>query len=135
MPKRSCVLQLFSTLLLATLAGCGGKASVTGTVSLDGEPVANGAIAFIKSEGEPVREGGAVITNGSFRTEIPPGKYKLELTGSKVTGTRTQTGFDGKPETIQTTGELFPARYNTNTELQEEIRAGGKPLKLDLKSK
>jgi len=135
MLKRSAILHFFSALLLVTLAGCGGKANVTGTVTLDGEPVASGAIAFIKTEGEPVREGGAVITNGSFRTEVPPGKYKLELTGSKVTGRRVQKGFDGKDETIETTGELFPDRYNTKTELVEDIKAGGKPLKLDLKSK
>jgi len=119
---------------LAFCSGCGGKANVTGTVTLDGVPVKSGAITFIKTEGETVREG-AVITDGNFRTAVPPGKYKLELTGSKVTGTRTQTGFDGKPETIETTAELFPAKYNTNSELVEDIKAGGQPLKLDLTSK
>jgi hypothetical protein len=133
MSEHSRLLKVLTVLSLTALVGCGGKANVTGTVTLDGEPVPSGAITFINADGN-VREG-SVITNGAFRVSVPPGKYKLELTGSKVTGRRTQKGFDGKDEVVETTGELFPARYNTNSDLFEEIKSGSQPLKLDLKSK
>jgi hypothetical protein len=127
----ACALGLF---LLAALAGCGDdKGSVNGTVTFDGQPVANGAIMFVKSEGGLVREG-AVIKDGSFEARVPPGTYKIEVNAPKVVGKRKQRGFSGEVEEVELTEELFPERYNTKSELREEIRPGPNTLKLDLKS-
>jgi hypothetical protein len=121
-------------ILLFAIAGCGdGKASVRGTVTFDGQPVARGMITLVKTEGELVREG-AVITAGEFEAHVPPGKYKIELNAQKVVNTRTQKGFDGKDEVVEVTDELFPPRYNTQTELMKDLKAGSNPLKLDLQS-
>ena len=120
---------------LALLLGCSdGKQPVSGTVTLDGKLVASGAITFSKQDGELAREG-AVIQDGHFQALVPPGKYKIELNGQKVVGKRIQKGFDGKDEVLEITEELFPERYNTKTELSEEIKAAEKVIKLDLKSK
>ena len=100
---------------------------------MDGQPVGSGAITFTRTEGELVREG-AVIQDGSFRASLPPGAYKLELTGQKVVTTRKQKGFDGKDEEVPITEELFPERYNTKSELTEVIKPGKSAMKLDLKS-
>ena len=117
---------------LALLAGCGdGKAQIDGTVTLDGVPVETGSIAFVS---ENVREG-AVIAGGRFHAAVPPGRYKLELNGTKLVGQRTQKGFDGKDETLPITEELFPPKFNVQSTLSEEIKPGTHPLKLDLKSK
>ena len=114
--------------------GCSdGKSSVTGSVTLDGQPVPSGSITFIKQGGELVREG-AVIQGGSFRAALPPGTYKLELNGQKVVGKRKQKAFDGTDEEVELTDEAFPPRYNTKSELVEEIKPGAKVIKLDLKS-
>jgi hypothetical protein len=119
---------------LVTVLGCGdGKSSVSGTVTMDGEPVASGAITFIRTQGELVREG-AVIQDGNFRASVPPGTYKLELSGQKVVGKRKQKGFDGKDEEVELTEELFPELYNTKSILIEEIQPGKFKLNLDLKS-
>jgi hypothetical protein len=121
-------------LMLVTFLGCSdGKSVVTGTVTMDGQPVASGAITFIKTEGELVREG-AVIQDGNFRASVPPGTYKLELSGQKVVGKRKQKGFDGKDEEVELTEELFPEQYNTKSELTEVIKPGKSTMKLDLKS-
>jgi hypothetical protein len=115
-------------------AGCGeGKSSVTGTVTMDGKAVASGAITFTRTEGELVREG-AVIQEGNFRASVPPGTYRLELSGQKVVSVRKQKGFDGKDEEVPITEELFPEQYNTKSELSEVIKPGKSTLKLDLKS-
>ena len=114
--------------------GCGdGKSVVNGTVAMDGEPVKSGAITFIRTEGELVREG-AVIQDGNFRANLQPGTYKLELQGQKVVGKRKQKGFDGKDEEVELSEELFPERYNTKSELREVIKPGQSTLKLQLKS-
>jgi hypothetical protein len=118
----------------AILSGCGeSQGNVTGTVTMDGQPVSSGSITFVKAEGGQVREG-AVIKDGGFQAKLPPGKYKIELSGQKAVGKRTQKGFDGKDEVLEITEPLFPDRYNTKTELSEDIKSGSNTLKLDLKS-
>jgi hypothetical protein len=119
---------------LTSLSSCGdGKSSVSGTVTFDGQPVASGTIAFVKTEGDLVREG-AVIQNGEFQAALPPGKYKIELNAQKVVEKRKQKGFDGKEEEVEVTDELFPPRYNEKTEVIEEIKPGSNTLKLDARS-
>jgi hypothetical protein len=121
-------------LALLMLAGCvDGKTSITGTVTLDGQPVASGVVTLIKQNSELVREG-AVIKDGRFEAHVPPGKYRVELSGQKVVGKRKQKGFDGKDEEVELSEELFPARYNANSELTQEIKAGHNTVKLDLTS-
>jgi hypothetical protein len=122
-------------LLSALLTGCGdGKQSVHGNVTLDGQPVKTATITFVSSEGPLIREG-AVITNGAFTARVPLGKYKIMLNAQHVIGTRKQPGFDGKEEELPLTEELFPDRYNANTELTETIAPGENTITLDLKSK
>jgi len=121
-------------LALAAIVGCGdGKSSVSGTVTMDGEPVKSGAITFTRTDGELVREG-AVIQDGNFRASVPAGTYKLELTGQKVVSVRKQKGFDGKDEEVPITEELFPEQYNTKSVLTEAVKPGTRTMKLDLKS-
>jgi hypothetical protein len=64
---------------------------------------------------------------------LPTGKYKLELNGQKVVGKRKQKAFDGSDEEVDLTEELFPPRYNSQSELIEDIKAGANTIKLDLK--
>jgi hypothetical protein len=131
---RHLVLLAHAALLANCLLGCtDGKSTVNGTVTFDSQPVASGAITFVKQDGELAREG-AVIQNGSFRATIPPGKYKLELHAQKVISKRKQKAFDGSDEEVETTAELFPARYNTQSELLQELKPGANTIKLDLKS-
>ena len=119
--------------LSLALIGCGdSKSSVSGTVTFDGEPVKNGSITFVKSEGELLREG-AVIRDGTFQASLPPGEYRVELNAQKVVSTRKQKGFDGKDEVVEVTEELFPERYNTKTTLTTKIDRGANTVKLDAK--
>ncbi len=121
--------------MLASLPGCRdrSKSIITGSVTMDGQPVTSGSVTFVKQGGELVREG-AVIDRGTFHATVPPGNYKLELNGQKVVGKRKQKDFDGKDEEVDITEEAFPARYNTKSELLQEIKPGANAIKLDLKS-
>jgi hypothetical protein len=128
-------LLLGCLLIFPLLVGCGSDVGiVSGAVTLDGQSVPNATVTFVKQdEANPAREG-AVITDGKFQAKIPPGKYKLELNGQKVIGTRTQKDFDGKDEVLTQTGELFPPKYNKDSTLIEEIKVGPNPIKLELSS-
>ena len=118
----------------AALIGCnGGASSVSGTVSLDGQPVKSGSIMFVSTESD--RREGAVIQDGEFQAELPPGKYRLELSGQKVVGQRKQKDFEGKDEVLDITDELFPEKFNVKSQLTQEIKPGSQTLPLDLKSK
>ena len=132
MPRR--VLCLVPLLLFAALTGCGDeKQPARGTVTWNGQPVASGIITFVSTEGTLIREG-AVIQDGAFLVRVPPGKYKIELNAQRVVGKRKQKGMDGKDEEVPLTEELFPERYNTKSELTQEIQPGSPPIALDLKS-
>lgn len=127
--------RLIGLLLCVVLPGCGdGKTPATGTVTFDGQLVANGSVTFIGTDAAAAREG-AVINDGKFTTTLPPGKYKVELNAQKVVGKRKQKGFSGEIEELEITEELFPERYNSKSDLYEEIKPGQKEIKLDLKSK
>jgi hypothetical protein len=116
--------------VLFCLSGCGdGKGSVKGTVAFDGEPVKAGSIKFQSIEGELVVEG-AVVTDGAFTARVPPGKYKIEVSGTRPAGTRTQKGFDGKDEVIQLFESIVP-----ESEPTEVIKPGDNSITLNLKSK
>ena len=81
------------TLLLAAMAftftGCGyrrpAQVKTTGTVTLDGEPVANAALMFIPDSGRPAS--GNTNTNGDFQVSsfggndgLPAGNYRVTAT-------------------------------------------------------
>ena len=81
------------TLLLAVLSlsftGCGyrrpAQVKTTGTVTLDGEPVANAALMFIPDSGRPAS--GNTNTNGEFQVSsfggndgLPAGNYRVTAT-------------------------------------------------------
>ena len=105
------------------LTGCGdGQARVSGTVKFDGQPVSTGASC--SSRGTAARARAASSRTASSRRRLPPGRYKIEVRATKVTGKRTQKGFDGKDEEIELTDEMIPDRYNTKTELVEELKSG-----------
>jgi hypothetical protein len=124
---------LLCLLVLPLIVGCGSNLGiVSGTVTLDGQPVPTGTVTFVKEDGSASE--GAVIAEGKFQAKIPPGKYKLELTGQKVVSTRIQKDFDGKDEVLPVMGPLFPKKYNEQSTLIEEIKAGPHPINLELSS-
>ena len=114
--------------------GCGGASSgrekVTGTVMLDGQPVAEGMVSFEPAPGLKTPNTGAVIVNGAF--EIPaesgpmPGKYKVKVVTSKPTGKMSE-GPGGMQIPV-----MEPVRINETAGVDVTI-AKGQPNRIDLK--
>ena len=117
-----------AVLLLAGIAGCGDTktiAAISGSVSLDGSPLDNGAISFYPvaggSEMATQSAGATIGPDGRYQTEIAPGRYRVEITSSKVIGQRKvyEDMADSPMEDILE--EVVPAWYNTKSNLTQDI--------------
>ncbi len=79
------VRTIFLSIVLIALAasGCGAPVSVvSGTVTYDGQPVAQGGITFYPKDGKGPAVG-AEVTDGQYRVEgIPPGSKMVQVSGS-----------------------------------------------------
>lgn len=88
--KYSPILAVLPVLCCVPLIfGCGGPAStavpVSGTVSVDGQPVEGGLITFISVD-DSTPAAGAPIKNGTYQAEVEPGEKKVMVLGTKVVG-------------------------------------------------
>jgi len=120
---------IFLGVALLLTTGC-SQPTVMGTVTLDGQPIPEGHIAFVPESGTG-QGGGGNIVNGEYKVQTAAGKYKVEINASKLMPLPPgQTGMDGATEEVQS---YIPARYNTQTELRAEVPAAGK-VNFDLKS-
>lgn len=111
--------------LAFTLVGCGGdgveRSAVSGSVTLNGEPVEQGMILF-----SPLGEGpsaGGNIEQGQYKIEgdrgPSPGNYRVEIRAYRGTGRTTHDAASGTTQEVKV--PIIPARYNNNSELKVEI--------------
>lgn len=110
--------------LLPVLAGCGeGKPAeypVSGTVTYDGEPLADGNVYFkMKDQGE-IRS--FPISGGNFEGQAPAGNWRVEIVAFKE-GPMVEP-MPGEPaEPSQE--NYIPKRYNFESTLSAEVTAEG----------
>jgi hypothetical protein len=74
------LLAVVASLATAALSGCGpSKASITGTVTISGQPLPSGTITFTSDAGtKPVK--GSAITDGKYTiTDFPAGPAKVSV--------------------------------------------------------
>jgi hypothetical protein len=115
--------------LLLAVAGCGSggpsRLRVVGAVTLDGKPLADGAISFMPA-GKGVAAG-ATIAGGHYVVEgargPTPGEYRVEIRASAPSGKQVKDSFG--QASISETESIIPARYNDKTTLRVEITAAG----------
>ena len=108
--------------LCTLLCGCGdGTCPVSGTVHFDGTPVAGGTISFVPDD-PSLPPDACTIEGGHFHLPVKPGPKRVEIRASRpVQGNR-----PNDPDFANLREDYIPSRYNTNTELREEVVAGGK---------
>jgi hypothetical protein len=123
--KRTLVAGLFTWLAACTLlaiAGCGGDglADVTGTVTIDGAPLAEGDIIFEAADQSSTPQG-TTIAKGQFKLRVGPGKKIVRINASEG---------DGVVDPLMKTEgrrSIIPPEYNTSSTLTAEIQAGTNP--------
>jgi hypothetical protein len=126
-------LLLAAIFLLPTCLGCNRSGldlqELSGVVSLDGRPIENGSIRFLPVAGDGLASG-CVITAGRYRIPLakglPPGKYRVQISAADQRGIDPHApppkmGEEGAP-----LKELVPEKYNARTELQVEVKSGGR---------
>jgi hypothetical protein len=108
--------------ILCAAVGCGGRQTLEGTVTLDDRPLEQGYINFrpaSTAKGPPV---GAPIQQGKYaiapESELE-GNFRVEITALGKTG---GTVRDASGANIDIEGQVLPARYNTDSQLQAEIK-------------
>jgi len=119
------------------LAGCGPadprsrSFEVSGTVTFDGQPVANGAIT-LTSDDKTLADDAGSITGGSFKFLASAGKKTVRIRASREVPQPGPANVPREP----VFEEYIPATYNDKSEYQIEV-VPGKPnrFEMDLKSK
>jgi hypothetical protein len=114
-------------LAFATLVtiGCGSKRPVVeGLVTLDGVPIAAGAIRLVPADGKGPTAGGG-ITAGRYRVETSAGPKKVSINFAQKDGTQVlDPEAMGSGQMIDRYVESVPGRYNTETELEITLKPG-----------
>ncbi|WP_143393293.1 hypothetical protein [Fimbriiglobus ruber] len=121
---------------VALLAGCGGSARLEGTVTLDGQPVDGGTIAFTPAGGQKSNLAGR-IANGKYVIEnagtLAPGTYKVEINWPKKTGNMIPNKNDPGTQ-VDEVKQAIPMEYNTQSKLTAELKSGVNTNNFELKS-
>lgn len=112
-----------------------GLVPVTGTVTLDGQPLAGAQVSF---EGEDKRTAiGTTDSAGHYRL-----MYDSEKAGTtpgqkivRITQANVEVEGGGASEGTAAAKEPVPARYNVQSELKANVAAGQANFEFTLKSK
>lgn len=124
--------------LVAALLGCSGAAdgpeqfSVSGTVTLDGEPVAEGSITLESSDDAGGTEGGS-ISAGKYQVDTTAGPKVVRISAPIVVGERKLYDTPDSPM-AKITEESIPAAYNTESTLTATVSADSTSFDFALES-
>lgn len=141
-----CTGVLTSSLFI--LSGCSAKggperASVAGEVTLDGQPIETGLIAFIPEAGKPGPTAGAAIQKGKYATPAGTGPvlgpHRVEITahrtGRVIEGAGLGGGVGPSGGVVSEKSEMYvPAQYNKNSTLTIDVKSGKNVQDFPLKS-
>lgn len=105
-------LALFAASVLLCGAGCGdGRATVTGTVTFNGEPVSRGSIVLVPVDGKG-RSAGGDIEHGRYTVRsVDPGEKTVQLSAQYVSG---KTKLDGGLE-LDVVSDLLPRAWGAES--------------------
>jgi hypothetical protein len=109
----------FLSIVFLAVSGCGtgdGKELVTGTVTFDGSPMPDGYVTFTPEGGGSPAAG--PIENGKFNLSAMPGNHRVEIEASRFVGPKNPIMG------LQPREQYVPARYNTDSTLRQEVKAG-----------
>lgn len=124
--------RALATAFLCALVGAGcsgsdGKEAVTGTVTLKGKNLDSGTVTFVPAAGGA--PAAAQVTDGAFAIPkdkgLLPGKYKVAI--SSPDGKTPDNDPDAAPGPSGNfaSKERIPAKFNTETTLEVEVKTGG----------
>jgi hypothetical protein len=115
--------HLFLLIALPLVSACGpSTGTVSGAVTIDGEPLSGGVISYVPAEG-----GGAPTTAhieaGKYELTTSTGKKFVQISAPIVVGKRKEYEGPDAP-LVEITDERLPPKYNSQTELTFDVVAG-----------
>jgi len=136
----SASILLVSCLLLA---GCSSnqESTVSGKVTLDGEPIKKASMRFFPIDGTPGPGAGSNIVDGNYEVPIEKGMlagtYRVAITAYRKTGRKIKNVevLEGEPASLPEEIQYISTLYNSRTELTANLVAGTNEKDFPLKSK
>ncbi|MCR9115571.1 MAG: DUF4198 domain-containing protein [bacterium] len=128
---RSSVIAVFASLLiLGVVGGCGnqGRGVVSGTVTLDGEPLPEATVEFQPDVGSP--SFGRTDANGKYVLKYTANKHGAEIGSHTVNISTFYIKSEGEKRIPMP--EKVPAKYSNNEKLIREVTAGSQVIDFDL---
>ncbi|HWL08692.1 MAG TPA: hypothetical protein VNQ76_09815 [Planctomicrobium sp.] len=129
------ILSALLMMIVTILPGCGGTPSdrpnlapVQGVVTLDGNPVEGAIVTFLPEKGRP--SSGVSGKDGHYQLN-----YIREIMGAALGHHQVQITTVDRSEGAAPFKELFPAKYNSKTELTADVVSGKNTINFDLESK
>jgi hypothetical protein len=139
MKSLSLILTVLCTAIL--FAGCGGATNgpatfpVSGKVTWDGKPLAEGNIVFRDAENKAVSAAGK-IEDGEFSFKAVAGSKKVVITASREVPGKTAVGGAPDEPPVPAIEQYIPANYNEKTTLDAVVSdSGSNEYEFDLNSK
>ena len=127
-------------LLLLVSAGCSPSVGeVTGEITLDGQPVADGMISFIPpSSGKSLKPAWSKINSGTYSISAgsvlqPEISYRVEILAYHKTGREFRSAAPGggaEQERVQ----IIPTEFNRKSTLKATFQAGENEINFDLET-
>jgi hypothetical protein len=128
---------LVVSLAFCLFGGCGGssgpsRGAVEGKVMLDGVEIEQGSITFKPTGGTQGPTAGGPITKGRYRLSAADGpvvgRHRVEILAPAKSGRKVPAPFGNPGEMTDEVIEKIPARYNVQSILECEVKAGNNTL-------
>ena len=101
-----------------SLAGCGSGpplGTVSGRITLDGQPIAQGNLQFVPQDASQGPTTGTPIVDGRYVAEaVPRGKLRVLPTAIKETGKMIKEYSSSRPEVVN----LIPEKYRAGISIE-----------------
>ncbi|WP_169976909.1 hypothetical protein [Tautonia rosea] len=130
--------------LTISVAGCGGgdgldRQAVTGTVTLDGQPLETGLITFDPASATAETSTATEIVNGTYtfssQTGPVPGEYRVVINSSGGEMVEPPAGQAPGDTYLPPPEEKVPRKYNSQTTLTATVASGSnEPINFELTS-
>jgi hypothetical protein len=119
-------LLAFFSLILASCDTGPQKQAISGTITFKGKPLDQGLIQFAPASPEIPTASGANIQNGKYAIPrdkgLLPGTYDVRISAPEAGTVAKEEAMPG--EAGPPAKERIPAKYNANTTLKFEVKAG-----------
>jgi hypothetical protein len=135
-------IRLVALFCMLVCTGCGSRhdnrATITGEVTLAGQPIDRGSIEFAPMQGVEGSISSAEIVGGRYqlsgKTGPAVGWNRVKVHASRKTGKTIQRPFPQRG-TMEETAETVAPRFNAQSTLKFEVRPGENTTDFDVASK